>query len=145
MSVLQSTPDQFVWQLTVWREAMNQGLDGMEAVAWVMINRLKSGKHGGSLMEVCTERLQFSSMTALGDPMTVKWPTHMNVAEANAWRLAEIACSGVEDGSVPDPTHGATYYANLATAKSGWFFENIVRDTVNHPQTAQINNHTFYR
>lgn len=137
MSALDPTPDEFIWQLTVYREAMNQGLDGMEAVAWVIMNRLKSGKHGGSIMEVCTERLQFSSMTAEGNPMTIKWPTRMNLAEANAWRLAGMACEGVEDGTVADPTKGATYYYANTIAPPKWASAYTL--------TAQIGVHRFYR
>ena len=44
-----------------------------------------------------------------------------------------------------DQGNGALYYANLAHVSSGWFEDNIVKNTVLHPQVAVIGKQTFYK
>jgi N-acetylmuramoyl-L-alanine amidase len=45
---------------TIWGEARGESFDGRLAVAWVAVNRLKRGRYGDTLAEVCLRPKQFS-------------------------------------------------------------------------------------
>lgn len=130
--------DEFVLALTVWREASNQGLDGMKAVACVVRNRAQ--KWGGSIYSQCVATNQFSSLVIKGDPNTVRWPPTNNPS----WMDAQAIAKGIIDGSQPDITKGALYYWNAKIATSGWFKDNIAGDPANHPLVSTIGDHQFY-
>lgn len=117
-----NTQDLYIWALCVWREAMGEGYAGMLAVAWVMENRLNAEKWGATMHDVVSDRLQFSSMTALGDPMTVKWPnSQCPPADLAAWDVAQKAVSDViRAGASQDPTNGAEFYFNPGVVKPKW-------------------------
>lgn len=130
--------DEFILALTVWREASNQGIEGMQAVACVVRNRAQ--KWGGSIYSQCVAANQFSSLVIKGDPNTVRWPPTNNAA----WIESQaIACSAV-DGSLKDVTSGALYYWNAKIATSGWFKEKIASDPAGHPLISTIGDHEFY-
>ena len=97
--------------LCAWREARDQGRDGMLAVCWAVRNRvMKSGKTwwGDDWEEVMLKRWQFTSFEKSdpnasilpGDPKT-------DVAWAGALWAAEQAYAGVMN-----PIGGATHYYN---------------------------------
>lgn len=132
------TEDEFVLALTLWREASNQGVSGMTAVACVIRNRMH--KWGGSFYTQCIAHNQFSSMVIKGDPNTVRWP----MPSDSAWLTAKAIVVGIISGATEDLTKGALYYDNPATATSPWFFKTIVEDTVNHPLTFSNGAHKFY-
>jgi spore germination cell wall hydrolase CwlJ-like protein len=107
----------------------------MRAVAWVIHNRAQ--KWNLTTRGVVMQPNQFTSMCqppfrhpALSDPQ---------YAEAK-----EIIANIIDGTDKDDPTNGALYYANLKIATSGWYFEHIVDDPVNHPETAEIGRHSFY-
>ena len=134
-----SEQDKFLWALCVWREARSLGSAGMLAVAWVMLNRLNSKAWGASMSNVVTARLQFSSMTALGDPETVVWPNnHISPPDAAAWHQAQEACSTVFCSEPQaDPTKGATNYYSKTIAPPSW--------TATMIETLTVGNTIFYR
>lgn len=107
----------------------------MLAVAWVIRNRAIRWRE--SIHDVIMGRNQFTSMSVEQNPPNPE-PGDKQFADA-----LEIVAE-VTSGAAQDLTNGACYYANLATATSGWFFEHIAQDTANHPMTAQIGRHTFY-
>jgi|SRR5271155_1634815 len=88
----------------LWREAQNQPYSAMLGALCVMRNRI-TPEH--DLVYVVTQRRQFSSMTAPGDPNLVKWPESNDVA-------FPVCCQAVDAvfGTEPaaDPTGGATFY-----------------------------------
>jgi len=122
--------------LCLWREARGEGVGGMRAVAWVILNR--SRKWGRSIHDVIMQPNQFTSMTVDPHPPNPE-PDDLQMAEAEQI-VSDIL--GLRD--TIDPTSGACYYGNLRTATSGWFFRNIVDDKIEHPQMAVIGNHTFF-
>lgn len=129
-----SVNDMYVWALCVWREARGDGHAAMLAVAWVMMNRLRDSKHrwGSTMHDVVEDRLQFSSMTALGDPETVLWPSRERApADLEAFADAEIICMGLA-GSSPgaDPTGGAKWYFSKNIEKPHWANAMILSTTV---------------
>ena len=133
-----SQQDSYLWSLCTWREARNSQA-GMLAVAWVMWNRLQSGKWGKTMTDVVTARLQFSSMTALGDPMTILWPnSHLSPGDAAAWQYAVLCPDLVATaGQSQDPTNGSTFYFANSIAKPSWADSMTL--------TATIGDQEFYR
>jgi spore germination cell wall hydrolase CwlJ-like protein len=125
-----------LFALCLWREARGEGVEGMRAVAWVIWNR--SMKWGRSIHDVIMQPNQFTSMTVDPNPPNPE-PGDLQMAEAT-----QIASALLDGADTVDPTKGACYYANLATASSGWFFRNIVENRIIHPQTAVIGKHAFF-
>lgn len=124
---------------TLWGEARGEGLLGMEAVASVILNRLKiSNKEGGywwgnSITDICRKPFQFSC-----------WNTHdpnraqMRIVDPSDKVFAaalDIATDAV-DGKLKDSTGGATSYCTTAIHPK-WTDEMI--------QTTIIRHHVFYR
>lgn len=125
-----------LFALCLWREARGEGHVGMLAVAWVIQNRAVRWRD--SIQQVILAPNQFTSMSVEQNPPN---PGANDPQYADAQQIVAEVMSGAGQ----DPTNGGCYYANLATATSGWFFDHIVADTVNHPMTAQIGKHTFYK
>jgi spore germination cell wall hydrolase CwlJ-like protein len=125
----------FLMGLTIYREAANQPTDGQVAVAHVIMTRAKHGGwEGENPYEVITKREQFSSITHLGDPMTVVFP---KLIDRVFQRCLQIALE-VYEGSLPNPVPGADHYCTAAVAaKTKWADETKF--------LKQIGAHRFYR
>jgi N-acetylmuramoyl-L-alanine amidase len=128
--------------LCAWKEARGDGLTGMHAVLHCLKNRVGSIGFSPMLHDIIYGRNQFSSMSIPSDPEFNLQPT--DVSPANLWTEAQRLAYLVFMTDDADPTGGAHYYENPKTATSGWFQRAIVADTVNHPMTVKIANHTFY-
>lgn len=94
--------------ITIWKE--NRGgqpqPQAMQSVANVIMNRAVA--HGTDVWSVCTKKLQFSSLTAPGDPELTLWPSDSDPQWVMALQIAQQAASG----SLNDITGGAMdYYA----------------------------------
>jgi spore germination cell wall hydrolase CwlJ-like protein len=126
--------------LMIWREARNQGETGMAAVGWVAWNRhVESGKPLGL---VITEDAQFTSINPYKktyDSQLDVWPSPTDVQFQDAMRIANEIMGATSN----DPTGGATFYRNPATATSHWFQSEIV-DSGKYFQSAVIGAHEFY-
>ena len=103
--------------LTAWRE--NRGgqpqPEAMQSVCNVVMNRV--AKQGTDAWTECTRHMQFSSITAPGDPELALWPSDSDPQWGTALGLAEAAANG----SLVDLTGGADlYYAptSIKTAAS---------------------------
>ena len=120
--------------LVIWREARGEGHTGMRAVAHVIRNRVLATHLPFQWDDVIEQRLQFSSITAPGDPMLVQWPKQPDAQFEDAMQIAE----SVYNGSDEDPTGGATMYANLHVCSPKWDFSKLT-------QTAVIGAHTFFK
>lgn len=118
---------------TIWGEARGEPVSGQEAVACVVINRVRLPRWWGrSVTEVCQKPGQFSCWNA-DDPNRGKLDmlSHDDPAFATALRIARRALAGV----LADPTRGATHYHALAVSP---------RWARRHAPSAQIGNHVFY-
>lgn len=125
--------------LTAWREARGEGREGMRAVLHVIRNRVNKG--WGDWDHVVTKKWQFSSLTAPGDSQLVRWPDSPDEKFALAMQLADA----VYDGTDPDITGGAVYYANLKYIDKGGSFERLILGKPReHPVVARIGEHTFF-
>lgn len=92
--------------LTAWRENRGGQNAGVQSVLNVLVNR--RNRDGSSLYEECIKKLQFSSMTAKGDPELTLYPLNGDPQMAVAVDMARQA----EINELPDITGGATdYYA----------------------------------
>jgi len=102
---------------TLWQEARGEPVEGQKAVAHVIVNRLKSGKWGESLDEVCRSEFkgvhQFSGWNRTDPNRTAASRLEDgNALLASYTGLIQAALNGESD-----PTQGAThYYANTIPA-----------------------------
>lgn len=133
------TTKAFMLALVMWREASGEGDEGMRAVGWVVRNRVKAG--WGDWLGVITSPNQFSSISVIGDPGTVRWPKESDAAWQAARGLSDAITGDSDAGG--DPTGGATFYWNAQIATSGWFKRAVGDGTL--IETVQIGRHTFYR
>src|SRR6266851_6480993 len=106
--------------LTTWREARGEvavaGRDALRGVLHVIDNRAK--KHNKSWAQVCFAYLQFSSMTAPGDPQIKAGvvPVTPDPIFIDCYDIAE-AIQGGEDF---DLTSGSIHYFNPHVVLPSW-------------------------
>lgn len=134
------TTARFLLALTMWREARGEPDPGMLAVGCVVRNRV-ARNHQATWIGTMTAPHQFTSISVIGDSQTVRWPSLPSPAWERAWGLSG-AIMGVSGGPVDDPTGGATFYRNPATATSGWFDHQVATGKLQ--ETVTIGNHVFY-
>lgn len=104
----------------IYGEARGESYVGQVAVGAVVLNRIKSASFPNTMSGVIYQKYAF---TAVDDGQINLTPN------ATAKKAAQDAMNGW------DPTYGALYYYNPATATSGWIFS---RKT-----TVTIGNHVF--
>lgn len=119
---------------TMWMEARGQGLAGLEAVGFVLYNRLCRTK-SATLAWICLEPLQFSSWNT-SDPnrgmmARCRWDDPNLIVSRGL--LSDIFLFKRKD-----TTGGATLYCNLDVVIPSWDFSKL-------QQTVKIRDHTFYR
>jgi spore germination cell wall hydrolase CwlJ-like protein len=98
---------------TIWGEARGEGVRGMEAVACVIMNRLRIARRkgsywwGNSIIQICQKPFQFSCWNK-DDPnyRALLAVDGRDLTFATALRVARRAMAG----ALADPTHGATHY-----------------------------------
>ena len=122
---------QFLLALTMWREASGEGVEGMRAVGHVVANEVKVTKL--TWESVILNKWYISSMTAPGDPGTVRWPRYPDNSFVTATELAIEIYQGINT----DNTDGATHYFNPHIVLPSWAKYMI--------KTVTIGNHDFYK
>jgi hypothetical protein len=123
----------FMLALCLWREDRSGGAAGMTAVASVIRNRVLRDRT--SYYYEVVRRLQFSSITAQGDPELVLWP----VESDTSWIAAQGIASATISGVTADTTGGATLYHTVAMGfPKTWNPAKCV-------QTCTIQNQVYYR
>lgn len=132
------THERLIFAKTLFGEARQEGLKGMEAVAAVIMNRLnhalKKGDFwwGNSLLEICLKPFQFSCWrNRETDPAGFITPPADDPLFQMAVRVANRAANGL----LPDPTNGATSYHDID--------ENPAWSTLAVP-SAEIGRRLFY-
>ena len=133
--------------LCVWKEARGEGNTGMEAVAYVILNRAKAWfpTLPEAIHHVVYQKNQFTSMSVPTDPEFSLMPHPNDPQYAYCDTLCTSLLANADNSAVNDPTHGALYYADLEYCTSGWFYDHIVADTINHPLLATIGRQNFYK
>ncbi len=133
--------DQDILARTLWGEARNEGFQGMQAVANVIINRKKSRRWPNSVRSVCLQKKQFSAWNK-NDPNRVKM---LAVTDSDSrYKMAlEISTRALLE-SLPDITGGADHYLNIPATRQ--MRGGSLPDWVDlNKKTADIGLHTFLR
>lgn len=131
-------PETVIMARTIYGEARGEKVRGKEAVACVIMNRVKRGRArggywwGSTVEEVCLRPWQFSCWNE-GDPnrAVIEKVDASNRNFASCLRIARRAVAG----ALEDPTNGATHYH----AKGSFPPWARGRKT-----SAEIGNHLFY-
>lgn len=110
--------------ITAWKENRGGGTAGLTSVMNVVQNR--SIRDATSCYAECVKHLQFSSISAPGDPELTLWPAESDPQFIEAQTLAQYAASG----TLTDLTGGATDYYAPASIRST---QIIVVDGVTFP------------
>ena len=116
--------------LNMYWEARGEGTDGMIAVGWTVLNRMRSGRFPTTPCEVVyqggTRRgCEFSWWCdGRGD----------RPRDARSWRLALLLAERMLMSPPRDPTGGSLYY-HSTSVQPGW----------SHDRTTRIGRHVFYR
>ena len=105
--------DVMVLVRTVWGEARGEPLRGQLAVAYVVLNRWRSGKWfaGKTLASTCLKAHQFSAWNT-GD---LNREAMCDATDADLADCRAAARAAVE-GSQSDPTDGCTHYHTVAVS-----------------------------
>jgi spore germination cell wall hydrolase CwlJ-like protein len=119
--------DQVIGALCAWRENSGGGVQGMQSVFNVLVNR--ATERNTSVYEEAVRKDQFSSMTTPGDPCLIKFPTALDPQWAEATTIASQAAAGQLD----DITKGANLYYNPKTIKAGATFTLPDNTVINFP------------
>jgi spore germination cell wall hydrolase CwlJ-like protein len=130
--------------LCVWKEARGDGNIAMNAVAHVIFNRVGAPGFAATLHDVIYGKNQFSSMSISTDPEYNLAAPGVSDRQYPSYLAATNIVKAIVAGTSSDPTNGALYYANLKQSTSGWFFQHIVNDPVNHPLRATLGHQVFY-
>lgn len=128
---------------TIFGEARDQGLDGMEAVAYVVLNRLRVSERlgaywwGNTIEEICLKPYQFSCWN-YDDPNREKL-LKVNDDSSTFLMAMEIAQDAIGGALIFDLTNGATHYYNPSVVQFSpdW--------SMGERPTAKIGNHVFFR
>ncbi len=98
---------------TLAGEARGEPMEGRKAVAHCMINRLRSGRWGSTLAQVCMAHAQFSCWLTT-DP-NFKYMTSLSDFDPILLEMAAVLSAARQE---PDPTHGATHYYAVSMPKA---------------------------
>lgn len=112
--------------LTVYHEARGEPVEGQNAVAHVVMNRVADKRWSSNVCEVTRQRRQFS------------WVRRANPLpdDEKAWNTAVVIANAALEGRSMDSTKGATHYHSI------WIMPRWARKM---KPTKGIGNHVFYR
>lgn len=129
--------DDFMLALCMWREASGEGPEGMKAVGCVVRNRVLRNGGTSSYYREVVRPMQFSSLTAPGDPGLIRYPHVTNPVDMDGWRMCQEFAKEIMAGTIPDSTGGATYYYAVTIPLPSWAEKMTM--------TCQIGKHKFYK
>lgn len=113
--------DEVIGALCAWRENRGGQTPGMQSVLNVLVNRATT--RGTSVYAEAVRRLQFSSMTAPGDPNLILYPSPTDPEWLEALSLASQAAAA----SLEDITGGATSYYSLSMKEPPYWAPSMTR------------------
>ena len=96
---------------TLCQEVRGEPLDGQQAVAHVIKNRLASRRWGDSLASVCLWPYQFSGWRGPQDP-NFTYACRLPDDDATLSHMRSVLQAALD--STSDPTQNSTHYCNLA-------------------------------
>ena len=117
--------DQEIVALTLLGEAESMGLNGMQATACTIKNRLNSGVKwwGKTPRQVCLYPWQYSCWNTRG-PNPNRFRIIGFDRESPDFKIAMMVAAQVIDGSLKDVTNGATHYYNPSLCQMPNFAKN---------------------
>jgi N-acetylmuramoyl-L-alanine amidase len=120
---------------TIAFEAGDEPDEGKAAVAYVVLNRTKSGRWGETIKEVVTRPWQFEPWMTRRKEIGRLAPSDPRYKDAS--RIADAVLSG----QIPDPTAGATHFLNptIVRERRGGSLPSWARG-----EGQSIGRHTFY-
>jgi len=135
--------EQWLAAVCIWREARGQSIAVKTAIWHVIQNRTTDAKRHWprTISGVIAQHMQFSSMTAPGDPNLVLWPVQPTPGQtAGADWLAFLDCQTVvmETPLGTDPTTGADMYESEPADKPPYWVKDAAL-------TLDLGNTRFYR
>lgn len=121
---------------TIIGESADQPPIGQAAVAHVVMNRLNAGKYGDTPSQVILKPNAF-------EPWKTRTQELATIPRTSPeYQTALAIAKGVASGDIPDPTQGATHFANVDTVKSRG--NNKAMGWINGMQNVtKIGDHTF--
>jgi spore germination cell wall hydrolase CwlJ-like protein len=131
--------DLAIGTMTIYCEASNQGDAPRLGVAFSFVNRLAdpSKRYGVTVAEVCLRRYQYSEWNAdLVDNANLLRAARVDEADPTLQACERDLKSALE-GTVPDPTSGATHYHDTSIAPPSW--------TQGATRTCQLGRLVFYK
>lgn len=100
---------------TLCQEVRGEPLEGQQAVAYVLKNRVATKKWGDSLASVCLWPYQFSGWRGPQDP-NFTYACRLPDTDATLSHMRSVLQAALDNPF--DPTKGATHYVNLAIVKA---------------------------
>lgn len=128
--------DQEIVARTAVGEARGDGDIAMQAVMWTILNRFTAKRwfSGQSLAGTALKKMQYDCWM----PSDPNYALITNIeANVSLFASALLWADSVMKGMIPDPTLGATHYANLNTCAPSWL--------AGATQTIVIGHQTFFK
>jgi N-acetylmuramoyl-L-alanine amidase len=119
--------------LNIYFEARNQSADGMAAVGFVVINRVKTKNYPDTICKVIYQRKQFSWTSDKSLSVNVD-----NILELKKWKMSQGIARQIMFGLASDNTSGATHYHAKYVTPSWSRSSRLLK-------VADIGSHIFYR
>lgn len=115
-----STFDIEVAGRTLAQEARGEPPEGQQAVAWVLKNRMATGRWGHSLSSVCLWRAQFSGWYIPSDP-NFAYACGLQDGDPMLTHMRQLMQSVM--AAPHDPTGGALFYYAVSISPPPWVDE----------------------
>jgi 8-oxo-dGTP pyrophosphatase MutT (NUDIX family)/spore germination cell wall hydrolase CwlJ-like protein len=131
----QQLKDAYVVAATLWGEARGEGIDGMQAVLNVVMNRTKG--NFDKAKDAVLKPKQFSMWNNVKNPEKVSLELAQKQRGDKTYMAAIKLVDAAMKGNLPDITNGATFYYNPKKANPSWAKSMI--------KTKSIGNHDFLK
>jgi hypothetical protein len=125
-----------------YAEAGNQGEEGLAAVLYAVLNRLASRRFGSDVTSVIEAAGQFEPVDRVGG----HWRSLPSLS-AQQHATIETILDLIQQGRLPDPTHGATFFQNpriVAAREAVGLVRAGLTNFNNQTPIAVIRDHAFY-
>jgi hypothetical protein len=125
-----------------YAEAGNQGEEGLAAVLYAVLNRLASGRFGSDVGAVIEAPGQFEPVSHAGG----HWRS-LPPLTAGQRTTIETIIDLIQQGRLPDPTHGATFFQNpqiVAAREAAGLVSRGLTNFGGQQPTAVVRDHAFF-
>lgn len=127
---------------TLAQEARGEPLEGQQAVAYVLKNRIADGRWGKSLASVCLWRAQFSGWYMPHDP---NFAYACNLADTDPTLSHMCSVMQAALDSTTDLTNGATHYYAESIPAPAWVAGDPAHGTPAAIFCGKFGHQLFYR